>query len=147
MKKAKRLERSVINAVTVFLLIYSILIGMSGPISAKETAVLVEIFYLPHQPAEAVVRDIEGIVGGFAGVKVKKYSFEDPANRKLLEKYGLKEHTPVAVFIDGKNEFIIEGRRFSLKNFPKGNAFVPMFEGSWTYQDIEAILETAIQEH
>ncbi|MBN1957538.1 MAG: hypothetical protein JW773_04980 [Desulfuromonadales bacterium] len=123
-----------------FLLLASLAVSLQP--GRAEAAELVEIFYLPHRPAEAVVKDVERIVAKFPGVATKKFSFEDAANRNLLKKYGLTTHMPIAVFIDGKNEFTIEGRSFQLKNFPKGNAFVPMFEGSWTYQDIETILTT-----
>jgi len=124
-----------------FMLLIAGLIVIPRPAQA-EGAKLVEIFYLPHRPAEAVVRDVEQVVSKFPGVAIKTFSFEDPANRNILKKYGLTAHMPVAIFIDGKNEFTIAGRSFQLINFPKGNAFVPMFEGSWTYQDIETILTT-----
>lgn len=127
--------------VSLFVLALLSLIAMHQTARAKAGPVLVEVFYLPHRPAEAVVTDIERLVAKFPGAQMKKLSFEDPANDALAKKYGLTAHMPVAVFIDGKNEFTIDGRSFQLTNFPKGNSFIPMFEGSWTYQDIETILK------
>jgi|GEM_PF-5028179 len=66
---------------------------------------VVEIFYLPHPPAEAVVRDVDAVIKGFKGVEVKKYSFEDPGSRKHIAKYNIKEHSPVMIFVNGKNQF------------------------------------------
>jgi len=142
MTKLKPRDFSFVKGVFFILLFLTSLSIVNITAQAKTRTVLMEVFYLPHRPAEAVVTDIERLVEKFPGVEMKKYSFEDPANGKLLKKYGLTEHMPVAVFIDGKNEFTISGRSFQLKNFPKGNTFVPMFEGSWTYQDIETILNT-----
>jgi len=106
-------------------------------------SVTVEIFYLPHPPAEAVVRDVESVIKGFKGMDVKKYSFESPDSRKHIEKYNIKEHTPVMIFVNGKNLFSIGKRQVVLKNFPKGNAFVPMFDGNWSYEDLKQILRSA----
>jgi hypothetical protein len=50
---------------------------------------------------------------------------------------------PVVIFINGRNEFTLGARKVVFKNFPKGNAFVPMFEGNWSYQDLDSVLSTA----
>ncbi len=143
MDRIKMIVISAMKTAAVLLLIPAALACMAGRAGAEDAAVLVEIFYLPHRPAEAVVKDVEGIVAQFNGITLSKYNFEDPNSRKLLEKYGLKEHMPVAIFINGKNEFLVDGKSISLRNFPKGNTFVPMFEGSWTYGDVKAVLESA----
>lgn len=102
----------------------------------------VEILYLPHPPAEAVVNEVERIVKNHPQLRFEKHSFEDPKGRKLTERYKLREHMPVAIFINGRDEFSLGNRRVVLKNFPKGNAFVPMFEGNWSYRDLEDILRS-----
>lgn len=103
----------------------------------------VEIFYLPHPPAEAVVKDAESVIKEFNGVEVKKYSFESPESRKHIAKYNIKEHTPVMIFINGKNQFALGKRQVILKNFPMGNTFVPNYAGNWSYEDLEEILKSA----
>ena len=102
---------------------------------------IVEIFYLPHPPAMAVVREVEDVVKRIGSVTVKKYNFEDRGTGKMLEKYHITNHMPVAIFINGKNEFVVETKKVVFENFPKGNAFVPMFEGNWSYRDIESVLQ------
>jgi hypothetical protein len=37
---------------------------------------------------------------------------------------------------------MIEGRQVEFKNFPKGDAFIPTLEGSWTFDDLEKVLGT-----
>ncbi len=119
--------------------VLSVILFASTSVAASD---IVEIFYLSHPPAMAVVNDVEALLKKYSSVKVEKYNFEDPATRKLLEKYHIKNHMPVAVFINGKDEFVIGKRKVLFENFPKGNAFVPMFEGNWSYQDIETVLKT-----
>jgi hypothetical protein len=113
-----------------------------GPATASAASGTVEIFYLPHPPAEAVVRDVESVLEKHGGFKVVKYSFDDPRNKKLLAQYNLREHMPLVIFINGRNEFSLGKRKVVFKNFPKGNSFVPMFEGNWSYQDLESVLSS-----
>ena len=49
---------------------------------------------------------------------------------------------PVAIFIGGKNEFEINGKKVILNNFPQGDSFIPGFEGNWNYDDLRRILQT-----
>lgn len=104
---------------------------------------LIEVFFLPHRPALAVVSEIEKVAAEFNNMAIKKYSFKDPDVGKLLEKYHLTGHMPVAIFINGRNSFTVNGQKLSLRNFPKGNAFVPMFAGEWDYSDLRMILQKA----
>jgi hypothetical protein len=103
-------------------------------------AINVEIFFLPHRPAMAVVDKVEQVAKEMAGVTVTKYSFDDPKSRKMVEKYQLTDHMPVAVFINGKDSFTVNGHTLQLRNFPKGDSFAPMFAGEWDYDDLRAIL-------
>ena len=145
MEGINRIAGSAAKLTAALALVLIALAFTAAPSTAEDQSVLVEIFYLPHRPAEAVVSDVEDIAARLGGVTVRKYSFEDPKSRKQLEKYGLREHMPVAIFINGRNEFTVGGRGISLRNFPKGNSFAPMFEGVWTYGDIESIVSSALK--
>ena len=127
-----------ISRIMTFLTVFFGLFLFSLP--ARAGAIEVEIFYLPHRPAMVVVDKVERVAAEFAGVTVRKYSFEDPGTKKLLKKYKIDDHMPVAVFIDGKDSFTVEGRFLRFRNFPKGDAFVPMFAGEWDYADLRVIL-------
>jgi hypothetical protein len=107
---------------------------------ARAAAIELEIFYLPHRPAMVVVDKVERLAAEFKNVAVRKHSFEDRATGKLLQKYRITDHTPVALFINGRDSFTVGGRTLRLKNFPKGDSFVPMFAGEWDYADVRAIL-------
>jgi hypothetical protein len=121
------------------------MLGLVGLLSFQTLPVLaaeieMEIFYLPHRPAMTVVGKVEQVAGEFAQVIVRKYSFDDPQSRQAIHKYHMTEHMPVAVFINGSDSFTVDGRALRLRNFPKGDAFVPMFAGEWDYADLRAIL-------
>lgn len=111
--------------------------------SARAAEILVEVFYLPHAPAVAVVKEVEKVASEFRGLTLKKYDFEDPASRPAIEKRKLSAHMPVAIFINGKDTFTVGGKAITFRNFPRGNAFVPMFAGEWDYPDIRVILTEA----
>jgi hypothetical protein len=127
------------TAIITVLLVYAVI----GTASAMAASKMVEVFYLPHPPAEAVVKDVEAVLKKHDQFKVTKYNFEDPQSKKLLVKYNLRQHMPVVIFIDGQNEFTLGKRKVIFKNFPKGNAFVPMFEGNWSYRDLDGVLSAA----
>lgn len=112
-------------------------------ISTEQIAVqdnIVEIFYLPHPPAEAIVQEIESILEIYPEYEIKKYSFEDPASEEKINNYNLIDHSPVAIFVGGINTFTLDGRNIVLLNFPQGDAFIPSLEGSWGYEDVKKIL-------
>ncbi len=118
---------------------------MTGTIAAKASSITLEIFSLSHRPAQAVVNKLEQYLVPFKNLTIKKYDFEDPKAQSLLQKYGVHSHTPVAIFINGKNTFTVKGKPMTLVNFPKGDAFVPSFEGSWRYEDVVSILRDMTQ--
>jgi hypothetical protein len=132
----------VISKKAIVIPVLMAIFAVAGLPGIAAAANVVEIFYLPHPPAEAVVRDVEDILRRYGQFTVNKYSFEDPQSRQLVSQHNLREHVPVVIFINGKNEFVIKGRKVIFKNFPKGNAFVPMFEGNWSYKEFEGILQT-----
>ena len=108
--------------------------------------IMMEIFYLPHRPAMEVVAEIEQAAAEFHKVTVRKYSFEDDNSRELVKKYDLTSHMPVAVFINGKDTFTVNGTALRFRNFPKGNNFVPMFAGEWDYADLKSVLTELARE-
>ena len=107
---------------------------------ALADAIELEILYLPHRPAMVVVDKVEQIAAAYKDVVVKKYSLESRETEKILKKYKITDHMPVAIYVNGRDSFTVDGRTLRLRNFPKGDAFVPMFAGEWDYGDLQAIL-------
>ena len=132
------MEQLIKKIPVLLILLGAVLFWRTTP--AQAAAIEMEIFYLPHRPAMNVVDKVEKVAGEFSNVTIRKYDFEDPDSRRLVEKYQLTGHMPVAVFINGKNRFTVKGHEMTLQNFPKGDSFVPMFSGEWDYSDLKAIL-------
>lgn len=124
---------------TLFLLLSLTMFFQAGQVLAAD--ILLDIFFLPHRPAQEVVAEAEKVAAEFKNIVIKKHSFDDPATKKLQKKYNLTGHMPVAIFINGQNTFTVKGKKISLRNFTKGNAFVPMFAGEWDYSDLRIILK------
>lgn len=110
-----------------------------APLSAV-WAVNVEVFFLPHPPAVKVVENVEQIAAQFNNVTLTRHSFDDAASQPLVQKYGITGHLPVAIFIDGKDQYMLAGRRVTFRNFPKSDSFVPTFAGEWDYPDLKLVL-------
>ena len=132
------IRRTILYTVMMFSFVTAL--ALQSP-SAYADDIQMEIFYLPHGPAQAVVSEVEKVAAEFKNIAINKYSFEDPVTEKLLKKYNLTDHMPVAIFINGQNSFTVNGQKISLRNFTKGNAFVPMFAGEWDYADLRVILQ------
>lgn len=101
---------------------------------------LVEVFYLPHPPVDPIREKIKSILQKFPEYKLKEYDFTNNNNEQKIEDYNLTGHIPVAVFIGGIDNFLVDGQKITFKNFPKDDAFVPSLEGSWSYGDLEKVL-------
>ncbi|MCL4338645.1 hypothetical protein M1271_03080 [Patescibacteria group bacterium] len=116
--------------------------SVSSNTSYQMTPQTIEIFYLPHPPAVAIVRKVEPIITEFPKFTVKEFSFDDPQAKSVIDKYNLTEHMPIVIFIGGKDTFTVDGKSVELKNFPEGDAFAPSFEGGWSYEDLREILKS-----
>ena len=122
----------------ILVALFGLLVFQAGP--ARTAEIDLEIFYLPHRPAMEVVEKVERIAAEFTGVTIRKYDFEDPESRKAIDSHNITEHMPIAMFVNGRDEFQIENRTVLLRNFPKGDSFVPMYAGEWDYDDLRSIL-------
>jgi hypothetical protein len=133
------IRRRLQYTVMLFSLVPTLLAFIASAASGVD--IQIEIFYLPHPPALAVVSEVEKVAAEFKEVTITKYIFDDPDVAKLLKKYSLTDHMPVAIFINGQNNFTVNGQKIGLQNFPKGNTFVPTFAGAWDYNDLRIILQ------
>jgi len=133
------MNRMVLIVLTILLLPLAFLSSCSrGPQKSKN---VVEILYLPHPPVKAVMAQVDRVLADHRGLDVRKVSFDDSNSQALIEKYKLTGHTPIAIFIDGRDQFNVAGRQVLFRNFPKNNSFLPPgMRGNWDYKDLEAVL-------
>lgn len=135
--------------ITILLLV--LIMGVIGctkePDSDKEEALYptssqqIEIIYLGHPPVKKVVDEVTEIVRKH-GIEPKLYDFSSSEGERFAKKKGITEHVPIVIYINGKDEFKINGRQITFYSFPSdmGNDF-PVESGSWTYKDLDTVLQ------
>ncbi len=106
----------------------------------KTAANLVEVFYLPHPPVDPIREKIKNILQKFPEYKLVEYDFDDKNSEDKINQYKLFDHIPVAIFINGKDTFLVDGKKITFRNFPQSDPFVPTYSGLWDYSDLEKIL-------
>jgi len=134
---------SFIKIASSFILI--MLLFSTSALIAANNKVTVEIFYLPHPPALKVVDRVETLLRNHAISNIIKYNLDDKKNETEIKNHDMKGHTPVTIFINGKNQFQLDSQTVILTNFPKSDAFVPMFKGDWDYPQLDEILRRELQ--
>lgn len=103
------------------------------PVPAKAGMVVVEVGYLPHPPAMAVVEELDRVFARFSSrIEVRRYDLTTPDGERFAQAHRLTGHTPVAVYIDGHLEFDVGGRKLRFTGFPQA-------EG-WSAADVESVL-------
>jgi len=134
-------SKSKAGHLAVVVLIFTLVL-IAGCSRSDQPRVVVEIVFLPHAPAQAVVEKIEQVLAKKDGVEKRKFSFDEPGGQELAKKYGLESHMPVAIIINGKNSFRIKNRNVVFRNFPLGNDFVPSgMGGNWNYDDLSIVID------
>jgi hypothetical protein len=109
-----------------------------------EDGVRVEIISLDHAPIRPFTEAALGIAGSYGDeVTVVVYDFDTPEGEAFAEEKGLTEHTPIAILIDGRYEFDVDGRAVAFLNFPQGEGTGVVAEGTWTLDDLRTLLDRA----
>ncbi|MGH8907728.1 MAG: hypothetical protein ACRD0K_14705 [Egibacteraceae bacterium] len=104
-------------------------------------AVTVEVAALEHPPVQAVLTDIEQILTGYGDrVSIRRYDLETPEGELFAERHDLVGHTPLALFVDGSMNVVVNGRNVTFLGFPQGGGPLAAAEGSWTLDDLDAAI-------
>ena len=109
----------------------------SGPVQ-------IEIISLDHAPIRPAAQEVMAVAAEYGDkVIVQSYNFDTPEGAAFAEERGLTEHTPIAIFVNGKIEFELNGRPVIFHSFPQngGTGMVP--DGQWTMDDLRAVLDQA----
>lgn len=107
----------------------------------SEGPVQVEIISLDHSPIRPAVQEVEDVVAEFGDkVTMQSYHFGTSEGDVFAEEHGLQEHTPMAIFVNGKMEFEVDGRSVKFYSFPQGGGTGMVAEGVWTMEDFRTVL-------
>lgn len=119
-------------------------VGSSSPLSERvstEDGIRVEIIALDHAPIRPFRQAALEIAGSYGDVTVIVYDFDTPEGEAFAEEAGLTEHTPIAIFIDGRYEFDVDGRTVAFLDFPQGEGTGVVADGNWAMDDVQAVLD------
>src|SRR3972149_2805338 len=96
--------------------------GQGATVPAKAPGVVtVEIAYLNHPPVRPVLSDVDKVMASYGDkVSVSRYDFDTPEGAAFAKSRNLDEHTPIAIFLDGKMEFKLGDRQVKVFSFPPG---------------------------
>lgn len=119
--------------------------GPALPSTHPDAAVQVEVIALNHAPIRPVVADVETLAAEY-GEKVgyTRYDFDTEEGKAFAEKYGITEHTPIAIYVNGQIEFEIDGRAVKFYSFPQGEGTGVVPDGVWTMDDLRSVLDQEI---
>jgi len=119
--------------------------GSGGSAVAVEGPVRVEIISLDHAPIRPATEAAAAIAGEYGGdVAVSTYHFDTADGAAFAEDQGLTDHVPIAIFINGRSEFEIDGRSVSFSSFPQGDGTGVVADGDWTMDDLRLVLDRAV---
>ena len=130
----------------IFLLLVLVLTACSaelvdGPVQS-EGPVQVEIISLDHSPIRPAVQEVKDVAAEYGDkVAVQSYNFDTPEGAAFAEERGLAGHTPIAIFVNGKMEYEVDGRTVRFFSFPQGGGTGMVAEGVWTMDDLRAVLD------
>jgi hypothetical protein len=103
--------------------------------------VTVEVLYMNHGPLRPTIEQIRQVVAGY-GEKVAAswYNFESREGETFMASKGIRQHIPLAIWVNGKTAVPVEGKDVQLMGFPSGSGPAP-FQGKWTMDDLRKALD------
>jgi hypothetical protein len=112
------------------------------PSTHPDAAVQVEVIALNHAPIRPAVEEVEALAAEY-GEKVgyTRYDFDTDAGKAFAEKYGIDSHTPIAIYINGEDEFEIDGVMTKFYSFPQDGGTGIVASGTWTMDDLRIVLD------
>jgi hypothetical protein len=128
---------------SVFFLSLLLLLSACGTGQA-DGPVQVEIISLDHSPIRPAVQEVKDVAAEYGDkVTVQSYNFDTPEGAAFAQEHDLTEHTPIAIFVNGKMEFELDGRPVKFHSFPQNGGTDMVAEGQWTMADLRAVLDQA----
>jgi len=124
----------------LFVLVF-LCFGLSAHAAAKPTKI--EVLYMNHGPLIDTLNKIKGVLSGYGDkVAVSWYDFDSEQGEQFMAKKGIKQHVPLAIWIDDSPGFRMGVKEVKFVGFPTG-AGPAMFQGKWTMDDLKAALDQA----
>jgi hypothetical protein len=113
--------------------------------TALPGTVTVDIVYLNHPPVRPVLDEVDRLLDGYGQkVAVQRYDFDTPDGAAFAQAHNLTEHVPVAILVNGSLDARVNGRDVKFYSFPQGQGTGAVADGSWTVDDLRALLDQLV---
>ena len=127
--------------VSICLLTVMILVFTQASFAAGQTKV--EVLYMNHGPLMDTLAKMKTVFAGYGNkISVSWYDFESDASAQFKAEKGIKEHTPLVIWIDGKSTVKVGAKEVNFYGFPSGSG-PAFFQGKWTMDDLKNALKQA----
>ena len=109
--------------------------------SFSKDTVQIDVLYMNHGPMQPTLRELRALFPTYGNkLAVSWYDFESDEGARFKSKMGIKQHTPLVIWIDGRSELMSNGRSIKFEGFPTGSG-PSFFQGKWTLEDLTGILD------
>ncbi len=114
-----------------------------APNAYTATSVKVDVLYMNHGPLQDTLNKMKALFSGYGDkLSVSWHDFDTPEGEKFMASKGIKQHTPLAIWIDGKSTCVVGAKQVTFTGFPTGSG-PASFQGKWTMDDVKAVLDQA----
>lgn len=129
------------------LLIVGMVLLFAPAATLAENPVQIDVLYMDHGPMQPTLRKLRALFPAYGNrVAIIWYDFESEAAERFKSKMGIKQHTPLVIWIDGKSQWTSNGHSITFKGFPTGSG-PSVFQGQWTIEDLSVILDRITGKH
>jgi hypothetical protein len=113
------------------------------PVHAVGKPTKVEVLYMNHGPLQETLGKIKGVFSGYGDkVTVSWYEFESTEGERFMAQKRIKQHIPLAIWIDDSPVITVGDKKVQFVGFPTGSG-PASFQGKWTVDDLKAALDKA----
>ena len=124
----------------LFFLIAAVMFSFPLVAGAKEPA-RIDVLYLNHGPMKPTLRELRNLFPEY-GEKIVLFwhDFDSEEGSRFKTKMGIKKHTPLVIYIDGKSTLEVNGKPVTFFGFPTGSG-PSFFQGKWKMEDLRVALD------
>ena len=124
----------------IFLFLIGVLL-FAPQVAFSNDPVSIDVLYMNHGPMQPTLRELRALFPKYGDkVMVSWYDFESDAGERFKAKKGIRHHTPLIIWVDGRSEITDNGQTIKFEGFPadSGPSF---FQGKWKLEDLATILD------
>ncbi len=124
----------------LFCLVAALLFSFPLVAGAKEP-VRIDVLYLNHGPMRPTLRELRNLFPAYGErVLLFWHDFDSEEGYRFKSKKGIKRHTPLVIYIDGKSTLEVNGKPVEFFGFPTGSG-PSFFQGKWKIEDLKVALD------